>query len=140
PDQEICLPTTQAILNGSALIAPATGTWALISGTGFIAVPGLPTTSVTGLSLGVNVFTWTVSNGPCANGLTIDTVSIIVNDPNNPLADAGPDQAICSPLDNVTMAGSTLIPPASGNWTLVSGSDTIVEPTDPATPVTGLPV
>ena len=140
PDQEICLPTTQAILNGSALIAPATGTWALISGTGFIAVPGLPTTSVTGLSLGVNVFTWTVSNGPCANGLTVDTVSIIVNDPNNPLADAGPDQAICSPLDNVTMAGSTLIPPASGIWTLVSGSGTIVDPTDPATPVTGLPV
>ena len=140
PDQEICLPTTQAVLAGSPLTSPATGTWSLISGTGFIAVPGLATTSVTGLTLGVNVFTWTVNNGPCTNGITVDTVRIVVYDPTNPVADAGPDQAICTPLDNVTMAASSPIAPATGSWTLVSGTGTITDPTDPNTTITGLPV
>jgi gliding motility-associated-like protein len=41
------------------------GTWSLLSGTGQIADIHSPETKVTGLSMGENVFLWTVSNGGC---------------------------------------------------------------------------
>lgn len=140
PDQELCLPQTTTNLAGSPLVFPATGTWALIAGTGTIASPNTPNTGISGLTQGVNVFTWTVSNGPCTNGITVDTVVVQLNDPNNADADAGPDQAICTPLDSVIMDGSSVSFPATGQWMLVSGTGTITDPFDPGTSITGLAV
>jgi len=65
---------------------PATGTglWELVSGTGAIFNSGAPSTLVSGLSAGENVFSWTVTNGACdpvvdqmvvkVNNLTIPTL------------------------------------------------------------------
>ncbi|MBS1583206.1 MAG: gliding motility-associated C-terminal domain-containing protein [Bacteroidetes bacterium] len=140
PDQDLCTPNTSTALAGSSIIAPATGTWTLVSGTGTIVSPNSPTSQVTGLGVGDNIFRWSVSNGPCAGGLTTDDVRIRVFNASNPVANAGPDQQLCSNAPSATMAGSSIIAPATGTWTLVSGAGTITNPNSPTTTITGLAV
>ena len=140
PDQELCTPTTVASLSGSPVIFPATGTWTLVSGQGNVTNPGSPTTTVTGLGVGENIFRWTVDNGPCANGSTSDDVSIFLFNQSNPVANAGPDQQLCTPQGGTTLEGSPVIFPATGTWSLVSGSGAFTDVNDPNTGVTGLAV
>src|SRR5690606_12445348 len=103
PDQERCRPTTSATLAGNAPIFPATGEWTLISGAGTIADPSDPASGVSGLSIGENIFEWTVDNGACANGITTDQVSIVLFNDADAQADAGADQEFCSPVDSSTL-------------------------------------
>jgi gliding motility-associated-like protein len=138
PDQELCTPTTDAVMAGSVVTFPAQGTWSVLQGTGVFADVNDPNSALSGLSVGENIFQWSVSNGPCANPLTIDVVSIFLFDENNPLADAGADQELCLPIETTTLSGSSVIFPASGSWTLVGGSGAITDITDPASTVTGL--
>ena len=137
PDQAICLPVTSTVLAGSSVTFPATGTWTLVSGTGLLANVNDPNTGVTGLTVGVNVFVWTVDNGPCANGVTTDTVRVLIYDQAMPTADAGPDQSFCSVFTSATLAGSTVTFPGQGTWTVVSGAGVFSDEHDPATTVTG---
>jgi large repetitive protein len=44
---------------------PGSGVWTLVSGTGTIVNPNNPGTVVNGLTVGANVFNWTVTNGQC---------------------------------------------------------------------------
>ncbi len=140
PDQAICRPQSTVAMNGSALVFPATGTWTLVSGTGVISNPGSPTTAIIDLQVGTSVFAWTVDNGPCANGLTSDTLLVEVFDLNNPVANAGPDQQLCTPGTSATMAGSSIIAPAAGTWSVVQGAGTFADAHDPNTTVSGLTV
>jgi gliding motility-associated-like protein len=140
PDQELCTPTASAVLAGSALTSPAAGQWTLVSGSGVIADPSSPSSTVSGLAVGENIFRWTVSNGPCSTGTTTDQVSIFLFDASNAIADAGSDQEFCTPVSSTTLSGSPVIPPATGSWQLVSGSGTIVSPGSPITEVTGMTV
>ncbi|MEX1132710.1 MAG: hypothetical protein WEC15_05765, partial [Flavobacteriales bacterium] len=140
PDQELCTPNTSTNLQGSALTSPATGQWTLISGTGDIADATDPNSGVTGLSIGENVFEWTVDNGPCANGITNSTVSIFVFDEQNPVANAGPDQELCTPESSAVLSGSSITFPATGQWSLVQGSGVIADPSSPLTTIDGLVV
>ncbi|HEX2617473.1 MAG TPA: hypothetical protein VHL57_08015, partial [Flavobacteriales bacterium] len=140
PDQSICTPTTSVSLAGNTPTFPATGTWTLVSGAGAITTPGSPTSGVTGLAVGTNVFRWTINNGPCANPTSNDVVSIIVFSSSNPVANAGPDQDLCTPTTSATLAGSSITAPATGVWSLVSGTGTIVSPNSPTSQVTGLGV
>ena len=139
-DQQLCLPATSTSLQGSNVISPATGTWTLVSGSGTITNPASPTSLVIGLGTGENIFRWTVSNGPCANGITTDLVSIFVYDDQQAAADAGGDIEICTPASEVTLSGNAAAFPAEGFWFQVSGFGAITDPSDPATTVTGLPV
>jgi len=138
PDQSLCVPTTTATLAANAAIFPATGTWTLVSGTGTFANANSPTTTISGLGLGTNVLRWTINNGPCANPITTDELTILVYNISAPTAFAGPDQNLCSTGNNTTLTGSGLVAPATGVWTLVSGSGTIGTPNSTATAVTGL--
>ncbi|MEZ4738831.1 MAG: hypothetical protein R2818_05595 [Flavobacteriales bacterium] len=142
PDQSICVPVAPSIVTMamSNVIAPAVGTWTLVSGGGTITNPNSPTTTITGLPVGINEFRWSVSNGPCPNGLTNDLVRILVFNAGNPNANAGPDISLCTTNGTTTMAGSSIIVPATGAWTLVSGTGTIVNPNSPNTSITGLGV
>jgi gliding motility-associated-like protein len=56
------------------------GTWSLVSGTGQIEDIHSPETKVSGLSLGENVFLWTVGNGACesASKVTINILDLVV--------------------------------------------------------------
>lgn len=137
-DQTLCTTNGTTTMSGSSITVPAIGTWTLVSGTGTIVDPNIPNTLITGLGVGQNIFQWTVNNGPCANGITTDQMSIFIYDPNNPNANAGPDQNFCTPLSSTSMQGSAVTFPASGTWSLVSGTGTITDPSDPLTTVTGL--
>jgi|GEM_PF-818488 len=80
-----------------------TGTWTLVSGSGFIGSPNDPNALVTGLAVGDNVFEWTVDNGPCS---TSDQVTITVH-PGSSVS-AGPDVAFCEDQDVVLTASDAL--------------------------------
>ena len=72
PTQTIC--SNSATLAGNA---PTTGigTWTLVSGAGTITSPTSPSTGVTGLGIGTNVFMWTISNPPCPNSTSTVTIN-----------------------------------------------------------------
>jgi gliding motility-associated-like protein len=75
PDQEL-----EFIFNTkmqASLMPFETGKWSLISGSGRIGNPHSPQTDISNLSLGENVFLWTVQNRACTAGAE---VKIIVND------------------------------------------------------------
>ncbi len=140
PDQEVCTPITGATLAGSAVTFPALGTWSVLQGTGVFADANDPNTTVSGAGVGENMYGWTVDNGPCANGITTDQMSVFVFDENNPVANAGTDQELCTPISSTTLGGSAITFPAAGTWTLVSGTGVFVDATDPNTGVTGLTI
>src|SRR5690606_13059815 len=134
PDQQLCAPTTSTILAGNTAVFPASGQWTVVNGSGTFANAASPTTAVSGLGIGVNTLRWTIDNGPCTPPTTSDEVNITVFDPGSPAANAGPDQQVCD--DNTTLAGNTPIPPAVGQWTVVSGSGTFANASSPTTGVT----
>src|SRR5690606_28918527 len=116
-DITICSPTSTVTLNGNAAVAPATGVWSQVSGGGTIVDPNLRNTQVTGLTVGVHVFRWTIANGPCTPGSTSDDVTVTVFSASSPNANAGADQEVFTP-NGVTLAGSTPTYPAKGVWTV----------------------
>jgi hypothetical protein len=111
PDQVLTC-TSNALLNASAS-TPSTGFWTLISGTGTLTNPTSPTSSVTGLSNGDNVFRWTAT-GICS--ADVDDVTINVSGlPDTPVF-AGDDVFTCQ---SITLEGSNPTP-YTGQWVVVS--------------------
>ena len=129
PNQTVC--STAAILGGNTPLI-GTGLWNLVSGGGTITTPTLPTSGLTSLTVGVNVFKWTISNGVCPSSSS--TVSI-QRDANPTVSNAGPSQSVCS--TSAVLAGN--IPSiGTGTWTLISGSGTIASPNAQNSSVTNL--
>jgi len=131
-DQTLCNAST-VTLAGNTPATGTAGTWTKFSGSGSITTPSSPASGVTGLTPGVSVFVWTISNPPCTP--SSDTVKIINSAPGT-VPDAGQNQTLCNTTSTV-LAGNT---PATGTgtWTKVSGSGTIVTPGNPGSGVTGL--
>ncbi|MCC7301498.1 MAG: gliding motility-associated C-terminal domain-containing protein [Bacteroidia bacterium] len=128
-DQVIC--TSVTTLNGNVPVV-GTGVWTLSSGNGNIVAPPAPNTSVTGMTPGVSVFVWTITNGVCP--VSTDSVQITV-DPYPSVANAGADQNVCN--NTITLSGNIPVT-GSGLWTLVTGSGSITTPTSAVTAVTSL--
>lgn len=130
--------STQTVCGTNATLAAnsagaGTGTWTLVSGKGTITSPNSPTSTVTALGVGANVFRWTIANPPCSS--TTSTVTINgVGIPST--ANAGTDQIICG--GNTASISGNIPATGTGLWTLVSGSGTITSPTSPNTTVTNL--
>ncbi len=126
-DQNICSTTTQLAANTPAI---GSGQWTVVSGTAIFANANQPNSSVSGLSPGLNILRWTISNGVCAP--SADDISIQVA--SNPLSpSAGPDQEVCS-----VSAVLSASPAGAGLWTVVEGSGTFANPTNATTAVAGL--
>ncbi len=131
PNQTVC--SANATMAGNTPVV-GTGLWTLISGAGTITTPSSPTTTITGLGLGANVFQWTISSAPC----TASTSQVTITRTTNPtIANAGPNQSVCT--NSVTMAANTPVV-GTGQWTLFIGTGTITSPTSPTTTITGLGV
>ncbi|MCB9231755.1 MAG: choice-of-anchor B family protein [Bacteroidia bacterium] len=73
PDKAVCSNTSQ--LNGNFPLV-GSGHWTQVVGDGTIAASNLPSTGVGGMSPGLHVFVWTVTDGPCT---ATDTVEWNVN-------------------------------------------------------------
>ena len=96
-----------------------------MSGTGTIASPNSPTSTVSNLGIGTNVFRWTINNGPAGAPTTDQGEQLTVFSNAQLAANAGPDQQLCAP--DIGHAGRQRgTEPASGQWTLVAGSGAIV--------------
>ncbi len=82
PDQvleHVFSTTLEALLPSADVVAVnANGTWSLLSGAGTIENPNDPSSRVSGLGLGDNVFRWTISSDFCPDAS--DEVLITVND------------------------------------------------------------
>ena len=130
PNQLACIPN--AVLAGNIPLI-GTGHWTLNSGAGIIISPNVPNSNVTGLPLGPNVFTWTISNtcGTHSSNITITGVDA----PTTSIA--GPDQKIC--VQNTTLHGNKAII-GVGTWSLISGSGSITNTSDSLSTVTGLSI
>ena len=129
PNQTIC--GTTATLAGNTATT-GTGLWTLVSGAGTITTPSSPTSGITGLGVGANIFMWTISNAPCP----VSTSTVTITGVATPtVANAGPNQTLCS--TSATLAGNTATV-GTGTWTLVSGIGTITTPSSPTSTVTGL--
>jgi len=75
PDQELAFVFETQM--DAELSSSETGEWSLVSGTGQINDIHSPTTTITGLSTGENIFLWKVRNGNCEAS---DEVKITVNE------------------------------------------------------------
>ncbi len=129
PDQTVC-GTTASLAGNTAAVG--TGTWTLISGAGIITTPSSPTSGITGLGSGANVFQWTIANAPCPSSTSQVTITGVAVPTTS---SAGPNQSVCS--STATFAANS---PVSGTatWSLVSGSGTITNASSPTSSVTGL--
>lgn len=92
PDQDLCSigvtgldSTTMA---ATAIAAPGSGTWTVVSGSATIANASSPTTAVSNIHAGVTTLRWTISNGPCTPNPNTDDVVIRVFNRNAPVATA----------------------------------------------------
>ena len=117
-DQIICSQNT--VLSAGA-VQVGTGVWNQISGSSVIADTLSPSSAVSSVSPGSNVFTWIITNGVCRENA--DTV--IINNQENDTAYAGQDQNLCA-LSSVLSADS--IDFGTGTWSLVSGAGSILQP------------
>lgn len=128
-DQTICGTSTQLIGNSPGA---GNGQWNLIQGSGDITNFTSNSTSVTGLSPGVNIFSWTIATGNCPPSFD----QVVINVVTNPIAaNAGADQNICGTSATLSANQAGL---GTGTWSLVSGSGTVANPNDPASTVLGL--
>ena len=99
----ICTPPTtsvaganQSVCGTSATLAGntptvGTGLWTLVSGAGTITTPTSPTSGVTGLGVGSNVFQWTISNAPCPASSSTVTITGVASPTTS---NAGPNQTV----------------------------------------------
>ncbi|MBK7668069.1 MAG: hypothetical protein IPJ32_12480 [Sphingobacteriaceae bacterium] len=133
-DQTVCVSTGSTTLAGNTPTA-GVGAWIKVSGPGIITNSLSPTSTLTGLTVGTTVLTWSISNLPCTT--SVDNVTITIR-PLPSIAAAGADQTVCV-SSSATMAANT--PTAgTGLWTLIGGAGTIATPSSPTSLITGLGV
>ena len=67
-----------SVIRANTPLPDETGAWSLLAGMGRIAEPANPATIITEMSVGINLFLWTVSNQACPPAY--DTARIMVHD------------------------------------------------------------
>jgi gliding motility-associated-like protein len=102
-DQNVCSSLAMATVSGNIPVV-GTGSWTSL-GSAVVDTVTSVTTTVSNLSLGSNLFVYTITNGACSSSDTVDVIMFA-----NPTADAGVDQFTTSGTA-VTIGGS---PVASG--------------------------
>lgn len=136
PDFSVCSAnsTLQATLPVGASL-----TWATVSGGGHVANDTIPVTAVNTLTVGPNVFQYSVTanNISCPAGTYSVALITVTRDTNPSPAYAGVDQSVCSP--QAILQGST--PSVGvGTWTVTRGASTVAQPNSPNSAVNGLSV
>jgi hypothetical protein len=133
-NQNLCNVTTTTLAGNTP--AAGTGTWTVVGGSATITSPSSPNSGITGLTIGSTAtLRWTISNGSCAD--SFDEVDIIVSSPPT-ASNAGPNQNLCNTTTSTLAANNPGV--GSGSWSVISGSASITDNTDPASGVTGLTI
>jgi gliding motility-associated-like protein len=108
------------------------GYWTLVSGTCVFEDSTSATTNVSGLSLGENIFTWTLIGTNCPVNSS-DLVSVTVNELSEAIA--GVDQIVCG---NSALLSAVAPIAGSGIWTSVNSSVIFADATNYETTVSNL--
>src|SRR5690606_17297210 len=110
------------------------GVWTVQSGSATITNPASPTTTITGVTAGSSVtLRWSIDNGVCAE--SFDDI-VLINHALPSAAVAGADQEQCN--DGTFTLGATAPVVGTGEWSVISGSATITDPSLETTTVTGV--
>jgi len=123
---DVCAST--AMLAGNTPTV-GTGVWSVDVGPATVDSPSSPTSSVSGLGIGLNTFTWTITQGVCASGHPVNVIN------NAFTVSAGGDQTVCAPT--ATLAGDDPAP-GTGAWTVVMGTGSFTSTSTFNTTATGL--
>ncbi len=129
--QTVCATTATITANTPSI---GNGYWTLLSGGGIPSTPANPTTAVTSLGVGTNIFQWTISNGPCP----VSTATVAVFRFDFPsVANAGPSQTIC-----ITNSTLNAVQPAvgTGSWTVLAGGGVVSNPFTHTTSVSSMTI
>lgn len=132
PDQYLC--DDNAFLQGNSVASGETGSWSILSGIGTIDDLTDPGSQIMGPAGNVIVLRWTISDGTNTNS---DDVAIWLYDGDAPWANAGPDQVVYLPQTSTQLQGSPYVFPMTCVWTIVAGTGTISDPTEPYASYTG---
>jgi len=114
----ICVDHT--FLLGNIPIAGNTGYWSLLGGMGDIQNPSSHNSEITNLIRGVTSLSWTIDNDGCLNYDNVDITN------NSAIVNAGVDFMVCSGPIHLYAVDPY---PATGEWAIVAGGGTIVDPT-----------
>jgi hypothetical protein len=121
-DQSLCVDNTNLT---AANPGTATGTWNVVDGPAIVQKINLNTSYIHNLREGTNTLTWEVEENGCSS---IDTV-VIFN--NHVAVEAGTGQPICS--TSITLDGSAVPTGANGSWSVIAGSASLIDGTNPNT-------
>ncbi len=136
PNQDVC--ATSATMAANAAGVSELGTWTVISGSGTFGNANSPTTTITSLSTGANVFEWRITD---TGGLCVGTTSqVTINSFTPAIVEAGNANSICAG-DLYTLIGSSIGGSATtGTWSIVTqpagGNGALSNATPTATPAT----
>ncbi|MCG3165237.1 MAG: hypothetical protein POELPBGB_00999 [Bacteroidia bacterium] len=112
PDQAVC--ATTATLAGNTPSSGG-GTWTRISGAGTITTPTSPTSGITGLGVGANVFRWTLLNGVCTDSQ--DDVTITGQSSSTAPTGISGTTAVCNGTSTtLTLTGGSAGTGATAQW------------------------
>ncbi|MBK7668070.1 MAG: hypothetical protein IPJ32_12485 [Sphingobacteriaceae bacterium] len=75
PSQTVCVTAGSALLAGNNPVN-GTGIWVKVSGPGTVTTPTNPASTITGLTVGTTVLTWSISNSPCTSSTANMTITI----------------------------------------------------------------
>jgi gliding motility-associated-like protein len=129
PNQTLCASTATFTALSPSI---GTGSWSVINGGALLSSSTTASTSVSNLTVGLNVFGWTVANGICPSSSA--TLTIQRDDFPTP-ANAGSNQTVCA--SSVTLNGN-LPSVGSGSWTAITGTGSIQSASSSTTSVSGL--
>jgi len=128
-DQRVCGADVTLSAN---LAFAGDGIWKITNGSSTVTDFNLSQTFASGLSAGLNQFVWTLSNGVCpSSGDTVNIQSDAI--PSD--ARAGTDRLVCA--DEIVLDAKT-IETGIGNWSVLSGTGAVSQPSANNTFLTGL--
>ncbi len=122
-DQSLC-GVTSTLLNANAAVAPSTGTWVIVSGTGGTIMSNTsPGSNFLGLLGKTYLLRWTISNGSCTSTSVVSVVFSYA--PAQPLAFSTAQTAVCQSTSNVTYTVPAVAGASSYTWSYSGSGATI---------------
>jgi hypothetical protein len=127
-NQTVCSSTSTL-----GAIAPLTGSGVWTS-TATITSAISASTTVSNLAVGINQFTWTVTNGSCPSS----TAALSIQRDDNPtVSNAGTNQTVCATNATVT---ANIPSTGTGSWSVISGGSSLVSSSSFSSAITNLAV
>ncbi len=130
-DIELCETTTTNLNAQTPTVG--IGTWTTSSPGVVITDPNSPTSSISGLSVGSHTFSWQIDNGACIGSPQTLEIEVFAA-PSPAVAEA--DKVICDATSTTISADPIAV--GIGEWQIISGSGTIINPNSISTTITEL--